>query len=158
MNWEAIGAVGEILGAAAVLFTLVYLARQIKQNTQEVRSSNYHGITDSFNTLNVTISTDPDLARIFINGNNSYSQLSDEEQTQYGFFMHAAFRVMDVLYYQSHQGTGDTTLWEAEQLTIDTMLAGQGAREWWRTRPFNFSPDFVAFIDDIVIPRIESDF
>ena len=29
MNWEAIGAVGEILGAAGVIVTLVYLARQI---------------------------------------------------------------------------------------------------------------------------------
>jgi hypothetical protein len=29
VNWEAIGAVGEILGALAVLATLVYLARQV---------------------------------------------------------------------------------------------------------------------------------
>ncbi len=157
MDWDAIGAVGEVLGAAAVLVTLVYLARQIKQNTQEVRSSNYHGITDSFNGINVMMATNSDLARIFKDGNNSYSALSEEEQTQYGFFMHAAFRVMDVLHYQSHHGTGDTTLWDAEKPTIDTLLAGQGARDWWRTRPFNFSADFVAYIDGIVIPRIESD-
>jgi len=31
MNWEAIGAVGEIVGASAVLITLLYLAIQIKQ-------------------------------------------------------------------------------------------------------------------------------
>lgn len=30
MNWEAIGAVGEGLGAAAVFVTLVYLALQIR--------------------------------------------------------------------------------------------------------------------------------
>ena len=34
MNWEAIGAVGEIVGALAVLVTLVYLAMQIRQNTK----------------------------------------------------------------------------------------------------------------------------
>lgn len=33
MNWEAISAVGEILGASAVLITLIYLAVQIRQNT-----------------------------------------------------------------------------------------------------------------------------
>ena len=30
--WEAIGAIGEIAGAAAVVVTLVYLARQVRQN------------------------------------------------------------------------------------------------------------------------------
>ena len=33
MDWEAIGAIGEVLGAAGVLATLVYLATQIRQNT-----------------------------------------------------------------------------------------------------------------------------
>jgi len=34
MNWDAIGAVGEILGAIAVVFSLVYLAFQIKQSNR----------------------------------------------------------------------------------------------------------------------------
>ena len=39
MNWEAIGAVGEILGALAVFASLIYLARQIRQNTQMMKST-----------------------------------------------------------------------------------------------------------------------
>jgi hypothetical protein len=39
MNWEAIGAVGEVLGAATVLITLGYLAVQIRQNTQVMQNS-----------------------------------------------------------------------------------------------------------------------
>jgi hypothetical protein len=39
MNWEAIGAVGETVGALAVLVTLVYLAVQIRQNTKAVRAA-----------------------------------------------------------------------------------------------------------------------
>ena len=35
MNWDAIGAIGEILGAIAVLITLVYLTTQIRQNTAQ---------------------------------------------------------------------------------------------------------------------------
>jgi flagellar biogenesis protein FliO len=31
MNWEAIGAVGKIFGAIAVIATLIYLAKQIRQ-------------------------------------------------------------------------------------------------------------------------------
>ena len=36
MNWEAIGAVGEVIGALAVVVTLLYLARQSKNNTSAI--------------------------------------------------------------------------------------------------------------------------
>jgi type III secretory pathway lipoprotein EscJ len=39
MNWEAIGAIGEWVGAVAVLATLIYLAVQIKQNTRQLKSN-----------------------------------------------------------------------------------------------------------------------
>ena len=38
MNWEAIGAVGEIIGAAAVVATLGYLALQTRQSNKLARS------------------------------------------------------------------------------------------------------------------------
>ena len=37
MNWEAIGAIGEVLGAIGVIVTLAYLAVQIRQNTRDIR-------------------------------------------------------------------------------------------------------------------------
>ena len=39
MNWEAAGAIGEIISALAVFLTLIYLALQIRQNTKAVRAS-----------------------------------------------------------------------------------------------------------------------
>ena len=38
MDWSMIGALGELLGAAAVVVSLLYLASQIKQNTAVSRS------------------------------------------------------------------------------------------------------------------------
>jgi len=157
MNWDAIGAVGEVLGAVAVLFTLFYLARQIRQNTEEIRSANYHGVTDSFNELNLKVAGDPDLARVFRLGNEAYEELSEDEKYQYGFFMHSCFRIMDVINFQSQRGTGDKTLWEFEKKTIDTLLAGPGARKWWRARPYNFSEEFAAYIEKNVLPKYEAD-
>ncbi len=42
MNWDAIGAVGEILGAIAVVVSLVYLATQINTSNKAVRQSSLH--------------------------------------------------------------------------------------------------------------------
>jgi hypothetical protein len=38
INWEAAGAIGEIVGAAAVFATLVYLARQMRQSNELLRT------------------------------------------------------------------------------------------------------------------------
>jgi hypothetical protein len=38
MRWDAVGAIGEILGALAVVATLFYLARQIRHNTIVARA------------------------------------------------------------------------------------------------------------------------
>ena len=40
MNWDALGAIGEIIGAIAVLATLYYLAKQIKMQNCELEKSN----------------------------------------------------------------------------------------------------------------------
>ena len=42
MNWEAAGAIAEILGVIAVIGSLIYVGRQINQNTQIARSNIVH--------------------------------------------------------------------------------------------------------------------
>ena len=37
MNWEAVGAISELVGAIAVLLSLLYLASQIRQGTATTR-------------------------------------------------------------------------------------------------------------------------
>jgi hypothetical protein len=36
MNWDAISTIAEVVGAAAVVVSLIYLAVQIQQNTKQV--------------------------------------------------------------------------------------------------------------------------
>ncbi len=42
MNWEAAGALGEIVGAFAVVISLVYLAIQVRQNTTAIAAQAAH--------------------------------------------------------------------------------------------------------------------
>ena len=39
MNWEALGAISEAVGVIAIFVSLVYVAMQIRQNTQQVSRS-----------------------------------------------------------------------------------------------------------------------
>ena len=44
VNWEAIGAIGELIGGAAVIATLIYLAVQLRQNTKGIRAQSYYNV------------------------------------------------------------------------------------------------------------------
>ena len=64
MNWEALGAIGELIGAVTVLVTLLYLAKQIRDNSNMLSISAYQTALDGYNDLASKFFQDPDNARI----------------------------------------------------------------------------------------------
>jgi len=51
MSWEAIGALGELVGAISVLLTLLYRAKQIKENSKLLTTSVYQTAIDGYNEM-----------------------------------------------------------------------------------------------------------
>ena len=63
MSWEAIGAMGSLLGAISVLLTLLYLAKQIKENSKLLTTSVYQTALDGYNEMASMFLENPELAR-----------------------------------------------------------------------------------------------
>ena len=64
MNWEALGSIGEIIGAAAVLATLFYLAAQIRMQNHQLEKSNENVTAQlAIDVNNMLISNFDDLMR-----------------------------------------------------------------------------------------------
>ena len=64
MNWDAIGAIGEVVGALSVLLTLIYLAKQIKDNSNLLTISAYQTAMDGYNEIAAKFFEDEQVARI----------------------------------------------------------------------------------------------
>lgn len=150
MNWAAIGAIGEIIGAAAVVLSLAYLAVQVRQNTRSVRAASFHGITDSFNHLNGLLASDASLAQVFRRGLQDLSSLDPDERIRFDFLVLGAFRIFETLFYQSRQGTGEQVLWRAEEGTMRALLSNPGLRDWWNSNPLSFTPQFRTLVDTLI--------
>jgi len=87
MNWEAIGTLAEVIGAAAVVLSLAYLAVQIRQNTKQVeeqargqRFSALGMLFDNWRNFRSNLVSDPRIAGIWRRGNEHPEQLSDDER------------------------------------------------------------------------------
>ncbi len=83
MNWDAIGAIGEILGAVAVVITLFYLSRQIGQNTRSERASSRQALIDTFYDHAWKLGSDAELNTIIRTGLSDFDALSDENKFRF---------------------------------------------------------------------------
>ena len=114
MNWEAIGAVGEIVGAAAVVLTLLYLAVQTKELRSATLSDMYQRRSESRAARHDLIAfSHPQFHEIWIkfqaelqvNGVVAgYKALSDAERLFVAQNMQANVVTMDHSYVQWKKG------------------------------------------------------
>jgi len=113
MNWEAIGAVGELVGAVAVVATLIYLAGQLRQNTNAVRSATYQAFNDSsFSWADSHIENAEIVAKI--ESYTSLDQLTPEERVFWRGLMFKSFTIMESNFLHHRAGTMDDDVFEAK--------------------------------------------
>ena len=91
MNWEPLGAIRELVGAALVLLTLIYPAGQIKENTKVQTISTYSSMMDGFEALHSWSGSTKELAQINLNRySEDTPELSVAEKHQLALMFHTS--------------------------------------------------------------------
>ncbi len=152
MNWEAIGAIGEILAAIAVVVTLLYLAKQIRQNSQAVEISALRDTTEQWNRWSEVLATSPELADVVARGNKSYKQLSESEAMQYGAYVQMFFDCAESYrsLVEEHRVQKDLDVLES---IVSRRICETGFTEWWAENQADYNTGFVDWINGIRAKR-----
>jgi hypothetical protein len=107
MSIQDLGAIGEIVGAIAVLLTLLYLAKQIKHNSDIAKITSYHQAIDQI----VRSGMDPDFSILATKIERGES-LTPEEQTRSNALATIFIYGHEILLHLLNQGQVDNRLWE----------------------------------------------
>ena len=91
INWEAMGAVAELIGGAAVLVTLIYLSIQVKQNTAIAREAILRNQTDRNMDNSKFIAGTPGMMDIYIRTMDDPGAVTREERWRFGSYMYGMF-------------------------------------------------------------------
>ncbi len=150
MNWDAIGAIGEILGAIAVLVTLVYLARQIHLNTNEIRASRVEGTLRDQSTYNRMLAEDPDLARIYWIAVDDVEKLSEDDKRRWLHLCSVMLRNSEIAYYHYRQGHLPDPIHLSREKWIRRFMGTSGFRWWWKQYSDVLDPEFVEYVDRVL--------
>ena len=95
MNWDAIGAVGEIIGAAAVVVSVFYLAAQVRKQTDEERLSATRELSELFLVTIGSVQEDKEFAEIYLRAVKDYDSVENADRIRVAFFFQRGFRILE---------------------------------------------------------------
>lgn len=135
MNWEALAAVGQILGALAVFITLIYLTVQVKHANTQAEIESHRHTWDMLNQFCDLLSSSRETAAVVNKGRGALQELSADERLM---FEHVHLRLLNTLESWQLQidRTAKSRKYKAQQLeNLSGIAKGYfgfpGTRELW---------------------------
>lgn len=151
MNWDAIGAIGEIAGAIGVIVTLLYLAIQLRQNTKASNAIAVQNSMENSARFSELISKDPELARTFYSGLSHPEELNAEELRRFVSILNVFMRRESVAYYLYQAGTMPKELWTARVASIKGALNQPGLKVYLESAAYSLPAEFRAFVESVAV-------
>ena len=143
---QDLGALGELLGSVAVLFTLIYLALQTRQNTMAIGAQLDGARLASVMTLSLAAATSNEVQEALNEDQVDAPPISQARRAQFWFALFLNFQ------WQLHQvqhgllpSTDEATLQRGIRLQFNNYQSFDG---WWEGMRTQYSPDFVEWVEE----------
>ena len=150
MNWDAVGAIGEIIGAAAVFLTLAYLALQIRQNTKAIQASAVDSSITEVNRIRQAVFESEELTGIFEDGCADPDNLRGNTKTRYRLLMHTILLAEANIHSQAVFAKLSESTWQTQKHVLTRIVATPGGRWFWKNYFQEFEESFRQEIDKIL--------
>jgi len=142
MNWDAIGAVAELLGALGVIASLLYLAVQIRENSRVVQASASQAVADSAQARLLAVAQSPSLASTLAKLAERPAELSPAELLQANYLRTASFKGFENQFFQFRRGLLAEDIWKGYEFFLVANLLAPDVRDWWKRSKAGFDPAF----------------
>jgi len=148
MDLQALGNIGEFVGAIGVIATLLYLARQIREARTVAQAQNLREVVDGFRQLTFLTVSDAELARIVRVGYHNVEALTRIEMGRFSGYIGQL-----VLHFLECKTAHDENLMDPEVYerwrTYTAMVLNlPGTAVVWETLQRLFRDDVVAALNE----------
>jgi hypothetical protein len=151
MNWDAIGSIGEIVGATAVVISVGYLAIQIRKQTQESRLSATRELATHYQDIMNTLIVNDGLAEIYLQGVQDYESLPNADRLRVALIFQKTIRLMEQQHIHIQKSGVDDSYFISANLGFEEFLTFPGVQTWWETSKQHFEESLRARVDGLVV-------
>ena len=128
MSIMELGALGEFVGAFAVVATLIYLAFQVRQNTKAMRANALQAVMEGSRDVHLFAAGNPQIRSITLKS-RAGGELTEDEALAYSFHTNAILRNFQSAHFQLEEGLLDPAVFEA---VFDGSMATLGGNPYFR--------------------------
>ena len=146
MTFEQLGGLGEFLGALAVLGSLLYVAREIRENSRSTRLAAMQSAMLAAQNVMALPAQNHQLARVVRLGLTDPDGLDEDEFQQLRYWLFLLLRVHEDMFVQHKAGVIDDETWLARSMSVQTIFSTPGGRKVWQASSA-YRADFRAWMD-----------
>jgi len=138
----------EILGVLGVIASMIFVGVEIRQNTDAVRGSTLHAVSQQSLDLVIAGIDNPELRSAFTAAREG--RLSPEQRSQLNWFISAKLRADENRFRQVELGILEVST--VQQLSNHQAYRIPYFSEYWDLRGGDFAPDFQEFVVQEYLP------
>jgi hypothetical protein len=139
MPIQELGSIGELIAAVATIFTLVYLAFQINQNTRAVKASMLEVTGSRSMELAKFVANDPELTRIVTTAMTHDPELDEADKRRLQLVFIAAMRSYELTVAHEASKYLDPTEYSGLGSNLSGWVGASYFSAWWENAQVNFS-------------------
>jgi len=147
MELQSLANLGEFIGGIGVIVSLIYVASQVKSNTQSQRNDIAARTLERLGSLQREMVTNRELNSLVNIALSDVYKLDVMDRVRFAWWCTEFFSAMESLHDQHQQKNVQAGIWERWQSTFRWWLTYPGILEWWRCKPTPFSKDFTAYVE-----------
>ena len=151
MNWDAASAVGEIVGALAVVVSVIYLAAQVRKQTEEAKLSATRDLATQGDQIIDRINSDLTLTSVYRKGVQHYNQLTDDERLWTALIFQRFTRVMEQQIMHLEKENSDPIYFESFRRVFFEGVRFPGYQQWWQNSASLFGDDFQDYVNSLIV-------
>jgi hypothetical protein len=148
MNWEAIGAIGEIVGALAVVVSLIYLATQIRVQNREARIAAVHDVVMG-QRQSMQLFLEPGMAKDFLTVLSDFDGAEPSQRLRFTMLVMDVWKLSQDAYLQNLEGRIDDGVWNGFNLQLADLMSNKPCWLVWESRKHQFDHRFQRFMHDL---------
>ena len=147
MNWDAVGAIAEILGSLTVVIMIVYLTIQIRQSGKAAKSVSTNQTRSAAVEEISAISSNTDAMKTYAHGLRDRASLEIHERLRFDLIIFQTLRVSETIFIEYQEGLVSEELWEGQWRGEKNILSTKGGRESWDVQKHFISITFMEWVD-----------
>jgi hypothetical protein len=152
MDLESLANAGEFIGGIAVVVSLVYLAIQIRQNTQYTRLQLQHMIKGDAIALRRAVIESPDFGDFLARAIVDFDSLSPGERIRFNMGCANVLEHQQQMFLLRDQLASD---WDSQEQVIRGYFALEPFRRWWASGRAMLAREFVEYVETEILPSAE---